>query len=537
MEPFCEVADGYWLPAALRPLVRDAEWEEQYVVAGRPVPSGQGVAVRWPKLARTQWKDVLDGLDAARRCAIPDLLRRWQRALGIVPEILIQRPDMLAKIARYTGFPDAMLALAFTQGELVRLDTLARALQDVPARAAARAWQPMPGGLPGALRFFPSRRLDNWTAFTRGRDPLFRPLPPVALALGFAAGNVPGNGLLIALQLHIANHTTLGSSSETPPAVLVRNSRQSPLLSPWVLSAIEEVDAELVAGLAMLDWDYADATIQRGLLGQSELVLAAASDSTIEAIDADLQAIGHPVRFHRHGHKVSFAVIGRAALERDLSLVAGLAALDSTFWDQYGCLSARVHFVERGGKHAPGDYAAALTSEMRQLVRRMPRGVAPTRILHRAYDVYKLLEPEGEVRVLTDYDDGCLVVLDERDWNADQWRATVNRCIGRAVVVRPVDDLSEIASHFLRWLPKANLQSMSVAVAADRAIELAEAAGACGVTALRSLGRAAFPQMVYSWDGVLPLDLGNSRPPGHFTTLETDDPLAELAPTAVRMGI
>ena len=42
-------------------------------------------------------------------------------------------------------------------------------------------------------------------------------------------------------------------------------------------------------------------------------------------------------------------------------------------------------------------------------------------------------------------------------------------------------------------------------------LAFAEAVGARGVTALRSLGRAAFPQMGYSWDGLLPVDLGWQR--------------------------
>jgi hypothetical protein len=57
------------------------------------------------------------------------------------------------------------------------------------------------------------------------------------------------------------------------------------------------------------------------------------------------------------------------------------------------------------------------------------------------------------------------------------------------------------------------------------------------VTALRSLGHAAFPQMAYSWDGLLPLDLGNRRPAGRFTTLETEDPLGDLAQTASQLGL
>jgi hypothetical protein len=67
-----------------------------------------------------------------------------------------------------------------------------------------------------------------------------------------------------------------------------------------------------------------------------------------------------------------------------------------------------------------------------------------------------------------------------------------------------------------------------------RVLEFAQAAGACGVTAVRSLGRAAFPQLAYSWDGLLPLDVGRLRPAGHFTTVEFDDLHKELAATAGR---
>jgi hypothetical protein len=146
------------------------------------------------------------------------------------------------------------------------------------------------------------------------------------------------------------------------------------------------------------------------------------------------------------------------------------------------------------------------------------------------------VESAGDVHVLTDYDDDCLVVLDERDWSADQWAGTINRCTGRVVVVRPVDDLACVSTHYLRRLPSANLQSLSVAVDSRSVLALAEGAGSCGVTAIRSLGRAAFPNLAYSWDGLLPPDLGNHRAAGHFTTIETEDPMADLASTAARLA-
>jgi len=60
--------------------------------------------------------------------------------------------------------------------------------------------------------------------------------------------------------------------------------------------------------------------------------------------------------------------------------------------------------------------------------------------------------------VLTDYDD-CVVVLHERDWNVDRWPGAVNRCTGRVIVVRPVENLAQVSIRYLRHLPRDNLQS------------------------------------------------------------------------------
>jgi hypothetical protein len=44
------------------------------------------------------------------------------------------------------------------------------------------------------------------------------------------------------------------------------------------------------------------------------------------------------------------------------------------------------------------------------------------------------------------------------------------------------------------------------------------------VTATRVVRRGAFPQLAYSWDGLLPLDLVRRRPAGRFTTIEFEQP-------------
>jgi hypothetical protein len=237
-------------------------------------------------------------------------------------------------------------------------------------------------------------------------------------------------------------------------------------------------------------------------------------------------------------------VLARGSLIEDggpesIDIVSLLAALDSVFWDQHGCLSSRVHFVEVAGNehYTPLEYALRLTDQLGLIATFLPRGAWPRQRLTDRFDRYILLEQTGKVQVLSAYDDQFVVVLDERPLDGRGFQAQVNDCEGRVIVVRPVADLMEVPDRYLRMLPAANLQSLSVAVGqagaglTDRFLHFAEACGERGVTAIRTVGRAAFPQLAYSWDGLIPLDLVRTRPEGHFTTIEFNAPYDEIVDT------
>ena len=222
-----------------------------------------------------------------------------------------------------------------------------------------------------------------------------------------------------------------------------------------------------------------------------------------------------------------------------LDISAMLAALDSVFWDQFGCLSSRVHFIEKGGEKdfSPLDYANSLVKQMRHLSNFLPRGTWPRRMLHDRFDKYKMLEITGQVQVLSNYDDDFQVALDMRSLDATAFRNLVNDCQGRVIIVRPIQDIREVPKHYLKMIPSQNLQSLSIAIGlpgeglSSQFMRFATDCGACGVTAIRTVGRGAFPQLAYSWDGFIPLDLVRIRPPGHFTTFEFDHPYEQILET------
>jgi hypothetical protein len=411
-------------------------------------------------------------------------------------------------------------------------------------------------GLPGKIRFF----ADGWWS-NRATQALLRlesyrqrtwrlRRRTTERVLGYAAGNVPGTGLLIVLLALAAT----AEQGVRPPVILIRNSRREPLFTPLVLTALELVDPGLLNTTLVTLWDHADTALQEYLFAQADLVVAAASDETIEDIGQKahrVSSVTRPIRFHGHGHKVSFSTVGRECqrLEKKtpfddaplVDAVALLASLDVALWNQQGCLSSRVHFLEQGNGpeyYPPEAYGQAVVRSLRALDQLIPKGISRKRQIHNLFDKYQAVGASGPVKVLSDYDDDFLVVLDRRPLTATQFGELVNDCQGRTVAIIPVDDVMEIPERYLRYVHRAHLQSMSVALGNPdepgldpRLLRYAEALGAVGVTGIRTVGRGAFPQLAYSWDGLIPLDLTVKRQKGYFTALEFDEPWAQIQET------
>lgn len=550
--------DGFWLPREVREIAMgpDTHFQALSFKDGRPCEEGEAGAVsaRWPQLSAAAWRRTLEILNDNRRRA-PRGDAFWGRlsaALEVVGRRFASPGDPIRKTALeslpgYSGYSEAMIRLTLEGLDLMSLEGMAARFRGTIPKEAARGWVSIEG-LPGRLRFYAK---GGWLGKLGGlgRGSLFGELEAPGIIVGYGAGNVPGAALLIVL-LGLA--TTL--SGEAPPVMVIKNSRREPIFSPLVLSALAEADPELVSTVAVSIWDYEETDIQETLIGEADLVVAAASDETIGQIRSQIAAADRrlsrpPTRFHAHGHKVSFSAIGAETLVQGLAdptsgrplieIAALLAGLDSVFWDQHGCLSSRIHFVERGDGacHTPMEYAQQLEAQLRLLAAHLPRGAWPLSQIHDRFDRYKSLESTGQVKVLSGYDDEFLVAFDQRPLDAPALSRAVNDCQGRAILVRPVDDLMEVPGKFLRSLPSANLQSLSVATGepggglTERILKFGEACGRCGVTAMRSVGRGAFPQLAYSWDGLIPMDLVRRRAEGYFTSIEFDSPYEQILDT------
>lgn len=547
--------EGFWLPREIRAkyLSQGLEFSSQTYRLGKPcLPEDQGsVTATWPRLTHVEWQQLLDLL-RANRSRVPSGAAFWERLQSALNHCSVQLAEAgnpfhqhaIGTLSSYTGFSEPMVRSTLSAFQMLSLQAFPAVYQSLVALAAARSWQTSYGN-PGRWRYFhaPLReKIQSYLPLFSSRHLHSKKEVP-RLVVGFGAGNVPGNALLITL-LSLAS--TL--AGELAPAVLIRNSRQEPIFTPMVLDAIEHFDPDLLCSTAIMVWDYEDSSLQELLLSQADLVVAAASDETIGHIQAQIHSLHRaaPLRFHAHGHKVSFAAIGNEMFNLDLGdqssargnieTISFLAALDSIYWDQFGCLSARLHFVENRSKERTNsvDYCQFLGQHLKVLSQLLPRGSWPRQSIHNSFDRYRQLETTGKVKVFSAYDDDFLLVHDGREFNPATFVSQVNECQGRIIIVRPVNDLDEIHQRYLRCIPPSQLQSMSVAVGLPgenldaRFLRFAEGCGRRGITAIRTVGRAAFPQLAYSWDGLLPLDLAYERSDGYFTTIEFDRPYEQI---------
>jgi hypothetical protein len=557
--------DGFWFPRAVRDAIitSDRTFEVLHFKGGGWIldPDDETVTVRWPHLNLNDWRQVLSLLERNQQSTpkqntsgrLPQAMQRMRAIWTDQSNPL--RQDVLEALETCTGHSMGMLDISLSLLDMMSLEDLQRASNCQFTHAVKNRFVAL-DGLPGKLRFFADGWWSNQVTRALVRFEGYRERPwqlrrrTTDRVLGYAAGNVPGTGLLIVLLALAAT----AEQAVRPPVILVRNSRREPLFTPLVLTALELVDPGLLSTTLVTIWDHADSALQEYLMAQADLVVAAASDETIEDIGQKIKrasSVSRPIRFHGHGHKVSFSTVGRECLKlgqkslpEDVPLVdavALLASLDVALWNQQGCLSSRVHFLEQGNDqeyHPPEVYGHAVVQGLRTLNKLIPKGITRKRQIHNLFDKYQAVGASAPVQVLSDYDDDFLVVLDHRSLTAAQFGELVNDCQGRTVAIIPVDDVMEIPERYLRHVQRAHLQSMSVALGNpdesgidSRLLRYAEALGAVGVTGIRTVGRGAFPQLAYSWDGLIPLDLTVKRQRGYFTALEFDEPWTQIHET------
>ena len=206
-----------------------------------------------------------------------------------------------------------------------------------------------------------ARRLDDFFAGADESDPR-----RTALARGpeLLAHVAPGN-----LPVPVLMEMVLGLLSRS--AQFVKCASRAAFLPRLFAHSLYDADHKVGACLEIAQWKGGEHALESALFAEADCVVATGSDETLAAVRHRVPA---GARFLGHGTRVSFGYVTRAALERSPRETARRAAADVSAWDQQGCLSPHVIYIEEGGGPSGEAFASMLADELEAREKTHPRG-------------------------------------------------------------------------------------------------------------------------------------------------------------------
>jgi hypothetical protein len=424
------------------------------------------------------------------RLSPADLKRQVEALVTARDRHLAHRP-----VAEIVGVIDAVAARLLDPADPLR-------------QAAERALPAVTAYSPPMIRLVLDRMATDWRA-PRLRELLraefgdprvldgFRPAPRSnglhaafgpRLAVHVFSGNVPGVAVTSLVRSLLLKSATLGKAAVGEP-----------LLAALFARGVAEADAELGQCLAVTYWPGGDEAMERAALDAADAVVVYGGADAVATIRSRTPVTA---RFVGYGPKVSFGVVGRGSLgENDAREAARGAALDASTFDQQGCVSPHLFYVEEGGPVPPDAWAAMLAEEMAAVERELPRGVlAPgesSSIRQLRAEAEFAEAGGGGVRLHASAEGTAwTVVFDPRpDFSAS--------CLNRVIRVKPVASLDDVPALVERFGPV--LQTVGVAADAESTRALAEALARIGASRFTSFGQMAWPPPWWHHDGRPPL--------------------------------
>jgi hypothetical protein len=350
-------------------------------------------------------------------------------------------------------------------------------------------------GLTGYLKTFRKPELNRFLAEDFSNPGIldgFQPMAKGGVARAFGpdilahiwAGNVPGlplwsliSGLLV----------KAGNIGKVPSA--------EPLFAGWFAQLVAEIEPDLADCFAIVWWKGGDGVRETALFKQADVVLAYGGN---EALDAIRSRVPVTTRYLPYGHKISFGMISRATLDvRKAAAAAHQAAYDVVRYDQQGCYSPHVFFVERGGKVSPRDFCRYVAHELASFEKKYPRRALT---IAEAGDV-AAWRHQQEAKALSGTENDMMGDTDGA-WSVayvEDAEDLAPSGLNRTIKIVAVDTLDDVASRIAPY--KAFLQTVGIAAPPEELYRLADLLGQVGVTRISALGQMTAPEAGWHHDG------------------------------------
>jgi len=298
------------------------------------------------------------------------------------------------------------------------------------------------------------------------------------------AGNLPNPALL---------NIALGVLARS--AQFVKCASGATLLPRLFAHSLYQVEPKLGACLEIAEWRGGNAELEAALFDEADCVTATGSNETLAAIRERMPA---KTRFLAYAHRVSFAYVTSGVLSGlNARKVVARAATDVVAWDQLGCLSPHVIYVEHGGGVSAEQFAEALGEELARREQSEPRGdllVAAAAAIASRRGFYEMRAANTDhTRLWGSKDSTAWTVIYEAD---PRFQLS---CLYRFIYVKGVTNLPDALQN--ADSVRDQISTVGLAAPEDKAQGLATELARWGVTRVCPLGHMQDPPLTWRHDG------------------------------------
>lgn len=281
----------------------------------------------------------------------------------------------------------------------------------------------------------------------------------------------------------------------TRSAQLLKCPTGQSLLPRLFAHSLYDADPKLGACLEIAEWPGGDESIEAAVLAEADCVTAMGSDETVASLRRKVPA---STRFLGYGHRVSFGYVAKEGLTPVTApqLVAD-AAEDVVAWDQQGCLSPHLFYVETGSRLTSLEFAERLADELAGLERTRPRGLLGPReaaAITTRRNLYRIRAAHfPETKLWASHNSTAWTVVHEND------PLFQLSCLNRFIYVKSVPDLEQA----LQGADAVRRKVSTVALAAtpEKSPLLARRLAQWGATRVCPFGRMQRPPLAWRHDG------------------------------------
>ncbi|MCO8249629.1 acyl-CoA reductase [Comamonas thiooxydans] len=368
-------------------------------------------------------------------------------------------------------------------------------------RQQAEAWLPVVSGydadmvrlgLTGFFKTFRAAQLKRFVAEDFANPAVLDGFQPAAkggavrafgpdLLVHSWAGNVPALSLWSLVCGLLVKAPAIGKLASAEP-----------LFAGWFARLLAEVHPPLADCLAVVWWRGAGGEEADALYAQADTVLAYGGNHTLDALRRRLPVT---TRFLPHGHKLGFGLIDAQALDTlKAPAMARLAAWDVMRYDQQGCYSPHVFYVQRGAPVSARAFADYLAAELANLQRRFARRELDLEEGAALARWQQNMEWGGEAHQLLGPVDAPWSVA-----YSESLQPLAPTALYRTIAVVAVDRLDAVLP--VVAAQRDYLQTAGIAAGPEELYRLAGLLGAAGVTRISAIGSMSMPEAGWHHDG------------------------------------